>query len=160
MTKWITAKMILKLRNFFWDIRRRINKDAFETKRSEDYCGVISLKERGQTFKEFIEIIESFPVNGNLPEKDCLLQYEESGQLCSLHWMIDDETQLHVRLFKDNRGDYNRAQEYIIVHAHMEIRPDYNPLKHILGFGFTPACVAFRHIDEQATENFKYKDSY
>ena len=145
------AHVLIRLRDISWRARRGISNDRFEKSRGEDYCGVVSLVDEGLAFEKYIEKLSSFEYRGKLPERDCLLQFEESGQLASLHWMLDDKYQLHTRYFIDNRGDHNRARQYVIVHAHMEIRPDYNPLAHVLGVDFKPACMLYHKIIQPKT---------
>jgi hypothetical protein len=134
------ADILIRTRNLAWRIRRRINRDAFETGRSADYCETVFLLERGLSVESFVERIANVKLVGALPLKDCVLQYEESGQLCSFHWFLDDKMQFHMRIFMDDRSDFARANVSVIVHGHTEIRPDYDPVAHVRGKEFAPAC--------------------
>lgn len=137
------AALLLKLRNVVWDARRRIEGDRFEKKRGSmvnDHCGIISLVDHEMSVDDFINHFAGLKYKDTLPEIDCILQYEEEGQLCSFHWMEDDKYQIHMRIFWCRTSELARAKRYVSISCHREIRADYDPLAHVRGVELTPFC--------------------
>lgn len=138
------ASILIGIRNAVWDFRKRMQGDRFEKKRGsmvDDNCGVVSLVENGMLIGELVDYFSRLEYRGQLPELNCILQYEEEGQICSLHWMEDEKYQIHMRLFWCRTSEFARAQQYVSISCHREIRADHSPWAHIRGKELSPFCT-------------------
>ena len=148
----------MKLRDFTWGIRKSINGDRFETARTDDYCGIITPSDFGRDVAEIVDMIASFDGYGMEPETNCMLQYEEEGQICSYHWYLDDKYQVHARLFYNNSSEKAIANDELVLHCHREIRPDYDPIAHVRMKEYCKDCFLFIELCMIRTEILKYKE--
>lgn len=160
-------KMLLKLRDFVWDIRKHVDKDWAEMRRTHFFCGYMSLNQffgtklREDTFEGKVATLECLVMTTPLrtedgtycsPEMNCVLQYEEEDQLFSAHYYLNDKYQLHIRFFDErNASAWFREDNFISIYAHKEIRPDYDPVAHIKGKEISEGCTLWRTIKSTLT---------
>lgn len=81
--------------------------------------------------------IQGFDVNEFHP-----LQFIDEGQAVGARKILNEDRQLHVRMYKDKDWE----QEGYDVHAHIEYTPERAPLRHLLGVGMINGCDLFEEI--------------
>lgn len=148
----LETKIVLAFRNAVWKIRYFIK--GREHSRCPFYCGIYELK--GFDTKSFEDAYQRFlgamceyvryEMKKNV-EVDCVLQYEERGQLGSVHIFIDKKYQYHFRFYERKRfSEKSRTLFEIDVTAHKEIRPDYDPIAHVKGKELEGACEFWNQL--------------
>jgi len=124
----LSSKLLCKLRNAVWRVRRTVKNDALEVDtRQRFFCGYydLSLESLEKTLFE-----AGFLLNP-------IMQYEDPGQISSAHLYYDvvdglAQRQHHVRVFRDGLR--------LKVYSHDEYCWSSHPVKHINGVSLNSDC--------------------